>query len=318
MSGVSKIDVSIVERYAPSRGPTSSADYNSTLQESINSLAQISISWNEEIQPLLDSLPSGDRTIIRENRSDNPNPFMNGLDGSQVYLDMTSTAVTDDGKYFSILDNRPLTIKESIENVQSELNESVQDILVKIAQVSENTGITARQKQAIGSRIFDPETASNPTSLDGITQTLERNLDQVAMDLAGDLAYFTNSGAQSLVYTILQQLQALQDAHDYNSVTNEATHDNLPQRIPRYHQKPIGNLDGSNKLYLLPGDEKFIAGSLQVFVNGLQLEKVEQYSERLSDRRAFTIAPSYPALEDNGVDADDSIWIHYDIDPNDA
>ena len=115
MSGVSKIDISVVERYAPSRGPTSSADYNATLQEVINSLAQVSLTWNEDIQPLLDSLPGGGTTIIREDRLDAPNPFINGLDGSQVYLDCTSTVLTDDGKYFSESLNRPLTIKESIE-----------------------------------------------------------------------------------------------------------------------------------------------------------------------------------------------------------
>lgn len=315
MSGVSKIDVSVVERYAPSRGPTSSADYNATLQETINSLAQVALTWNEDIQPLLDSLPGGGTSIIREDRLDSPNPFVNGLDGSQVYLDLTSTPLTDDGKYYSSSLNRPLTIKESIENVQSQLNSSVQNILVKIAQVSENTGITARQKQSIGSRLFDPETTSSPTSLDGKMQTLERNLDQVALDLAGSLDYLNNNGAKSLIYTILEQLAAIQDAHNYNSVSNNLDHDNLPQHLHRYHVVPLGLLDGSNKAFDIPNGEKFVAGSLRVLLNGVEMRKTE-FAERSIDRRGFNISPSHYAPNSSGA-SPDHVWVHYDVDPND-
>ena len=314
---VSKLDISVVERYAPSRGPTSSTDYNASLQEIINSLTQTALAWNGEVQPLLDTLPGGNSKIIREDRSSSPNPFTNGLDGSQVYLDLTSTPLTEVGKYYNNLLSRPLTIKESIENVQGELNLSVQNILVKIAQVSENTGITARQKQAIGSRIFDPETTSGPLSLDGRSQAVNRNLDQIAMDLAGSLGYLNNNGAKSLAYTILEQLAAIQDAHNYNTINNQLDHHNLPQHIHRYHIKPLGFLDGTNKIYDIPGGEKFVAGSLRVIVNGLELEKGKHFAERSIDRRGFNISPSYPPLEDNGVDADDTIWVHYDIDAND-
>jgi hypothetical protein len=318
MSGVNKIDVSIVERYAPNRGPTSSADYNATIQETINSLSQIALSWNTEIQPLLDSLPGGNTFFIRENRSATPNPYINGLDGSQIFLDSTSTDITDEGKYFNSLLSRPLTVKESLENVQSQLNQSVQDILVRIAQVSEDTGITARQKQAIGSRIFDPETSSNPSSIDGKLQTLERNLDQVAMDISGSLDYFTNSGAKSLVYTLLQQIQSIQEAHNYNSASNVVNHDNIPRHIHRYHVVPLGQLDGVNRSYDIPGGERFIAGSLRVIVNGLELQQGKHYAERSIDRRGFNLNPSQPALESDGANADDTIWVHYDIDPSEA
>jgi hypothetical protein len=314
--GVSKLDVSIVERPAPARGPSSSSDYNAFVEETINSAAQIAISWNEDVQPLLDSLPSGGVTIIREDRTDSPNPFLNGFDGSQVYLDMTSTVLTDEGKYFSESLNRPLTIKETVENVQEQLNDSVQDILVKLAQVEQNTGITARQKQAIGSRIFDPETTSNPTSIDGTLNTVERNLDQVALDIAGDLDYLNNNGAKSLDHTILSQLDAIQTEHNYNPVTNEIDHSHLPLHIHRYHVDPVGALDGVNKEYEIPGGEKFIIGSTRVMVNGLELRKSHDYIER-PDRRAIQLTASHRALENDANGADDYIWIHYDIDPND-
>jgi hypothetical protein len=94
-------------------------------------------------------------------------------------------------------------------------------------------------------------------------------------------------------------------------------HSNLPQHVHRYHIVPLGSLDGVNKIYDIPGGEKFVANSLRVIVNGLELRKGFDFAERSIDRRGFNISPSYPALENDGVNADDTIWVHYDIDPND-
>lgn len=310
--GVNKIDVSIVERIAPDRGPTSSSDYNAILQELINDLSQISLSWNSEVQPLLDTLPSGSTNIVREERTDDPNPFRNGFDGSQVYLDLTSTSLTDNGKYFDEDLDRPLTIKESMENVQDQLNDAIQDLQVKIAQVSLNSGVTSRQRQAIGSRIFDPETTSGPLSLDGLTSSHSRDIDQMALDISGDSDYLTGSGVQTLDYSILDQLQAIQDGHAYNPVFNTLTHEHLDLHNHRYHVTPIGDLNGLNKEYLLPGDETFIQGSLRVMVNGLELRKGADYTER-PDFRGFEITATHRALENDSIGADDYLWIHYDI-----
>jgi hypothetical protein len=314
---IDKIDVRVVDRTAPSRGPTSSADYNASLQEIINSLSQISISWNETLQPLIDTLPSGTTGIIREERTGSPNPFLNGFDGSQVFTDLTSTPVTDEGRYYSESLSRPLTIKESLENVQDELQQSVQDLLVRLAQVEEGAGVTARQRQAIGARVFDPESASTPGSLDGLTQSLSRNVDQIALDLAGELAYLNNNGARSLTHTVFDQIDAIQEEHNYNPVTNEIDHSHLPLHIHRYSIEPVGAIDGVNKEYEIPGGEKFIKNSLRVMVNGLEVQKTKFYTER-ADRRGFTFTFNHPALENDGAQADDYIWVHYDIDPNEA
>jgi len=310
--GVSKIDVSVVERVAPDRGPTSSSDYNATLQELINDLTQIALSWNNEVQPLLDTLPSGRTNIIREDRADSVDPFSNGLDGSQIFLDLTSTTLTDNGKYYSNDLTRPLTIKESMENVQDQLNDSIQELQVKIAQVSAASGITSRQRQAIGSRIFDPETTSSPTSIDGLTQVHSRYIDQVALDISGDQNYLDGSGVQTLGYAILDQLTAIKDAHDYDSVFNTMTHNHMFAHVHRNHITPVGDLNGINKIYLVPGTETFIQDSLKVMLNGLELRKGFDYTER-PDLRGFEIAPAHRALEDNGVPGDDSLWIHYEV-----
>ena len=309
---VDKIDISVVERIAPNRGPTSSADYNATIQEIINDLASISLSWNNDIQPLLDTLPCGSTNIVREERTEYPNPYKNGLDGSQIFLDLTSTTLTDNGKYFDETLDRPLTIKESLENVQGQLNDAIQELQVEIAKVNLNAGITSRQKQAIGSRIFDPETTSSPTSIDGITQTNIRSIDQIALDISGDRDYLTGSGTQTIEYSIFEQLKSIQDGHAYNPIFNTLTHENLDLHTHRYHITPIGQLNGLNKDYILPGTEKFIQGTLRVMLNGMELKKSIDYFEH-PDLRGFSISPNHRALENDGAGADDSLWIHYDV-----
>jgi len=309
---INKIDIGVVERYAPNRGPTSSSDYNATLQEVINALTQIQLSWNTEMHPVLDSLPGGGTTIIRENRGDTPDPFNNGLDGSQIYLDLTSTTLTDDGKYYDKNQSRPLTVKESLENIQDQLNSAIQSLQVEIAQIGTNTGITSRQKQAIGSRIFDPETTSSANSIDGTLQVASRNIDQIALDISSDVNYLTNTGAQSLQYALLQQIQAIQDAHSYNPVFNTMDHGHIIVHAHRYNVTPVGDLNGLNKIYYTPGGEEFIQDTLRVILNGFELQKFIDYTPH-SSRKGFDITVSHRALENNGVGADDNLWIHYDV-----
>jgi hypothetical protein len=309
---ISKLDIGVVERIAPSRGPTSSADYNATNQEIMNALTQVALSWNNELHTLVDSLPSGGTEIIRENRTSNPNPYINGLDGSQLYLDMTSTTLTDDGRYYDDTLARPLTIKESIESVQDKLNSSIQDLLIKIAQISTDSGLSIRQKQAIGSRIFDPETTSAATSLDGTVKTSSRNIDQIALDISGDANYLKETGVRTLNYAILQQLEAIQNAHDYDQVHNEISHAHLNFHEHRYNVTPIGNLDGTNREYYTPGAQEFVADTLRVIVNGIELRKSHDFIEH-ANRKGFTIIAPHRALENDSVGADDNVWIHYDL-----
>lgn len=309
---INKLDIGVVERIAPSTGPTSSSDYNATNQETINALSQITLQWNDEIYPLLDSLPSGLLNIIREERTTQVNPFVNGFDGSQIYLDSTSTTLTDDGKYFDDVLSRPTTVKESLEGVQEQLNDAIQELEVKIAQISQDSGITPRQRQAIGSRIFDSETTSGPNSLDGLTQSLVRNVDQVALDISGDSEYLNNNGAQTLQYHILSQIKALQDAHDYNAIFNIASHEHLVQHEHRCHKTPVGLLNGVNKIYYLPGTDSAMTGSMKIIVNGQEKQIIKDYTEH-PDGRGFTFTVAHRALENDGSGADDNLWCHYDL-----
>lgn len=310
---LSKIDIGVIERIAPNKGPTSSIDFNSTMEEIRNSLAQISSVWNNQLQPMLDTLPGGLTGVNRDDRTENPNPFSNGLDGSQVYTDLTSTSVTDDGRFFDETAERPLTIKETFNKIQNQLNESIQDLEVKIAQVSKTAGITPRQKQAIGSRIFDPGTDSSPTSIDGKVSLTERAVDQIALDISGNANYIQGNGAQSLMWSILQQLEAIQDAHNYDENFNSMDHRHLKFHEHRYHITPVGALDGTNREYYLPNGEEFITGTLRVMINGVEQKKSLIYTEH-PNNKGFTITNYREPLEDDANGSNDLLWIHYDVD----
>lgn len=308
--GFDQIDVTIVERLAPHAGPTSSNDYNATLDEIINSMAQISNTWNTELQPLLDTLPGGNTIIIRDDRTSDPNPFVNGFDGSQFYVDLTSTALTDDGQYYNATFERPYTVKEYLEVTNSNFNTQIENVLVNISQISQDSGITARQQQAIGARIFDPTQTSASGSLDGITQSLTRNQSQIGLDISGNSNYLTGLGTQTLQFPILTQLTAIESTHSYNPVTNVISHANLNIHAPVFFAAPVGAQNGINVTYTLPGGATFQAGTLQVFFNGLQLRPPYDYAE-LSNQTGFTYINQAPPVNSGGDPAGDWHWVHY-------
>lgn len=309
---LNKIDIGITERIAPNKGPTSSADYNATMEEIKNSLAQLSIAWNTQLQPLLDTLPTGATGIDKDARTNTPNPFINGFDGSQIYTDLTSTTVSDNGRFYNTTDKRPLTIKETFNKIQSQLNQNIQDLDIKIAQVNKSNGLTPRQKQAIGSRIFDPGTESSPSSIDGLVDIHSRYIDQLALDISGSADYLIGNGAQSLAHSILAQLEAIQTAHNYNEDFNTMNHRHLKFHEHRYHVTPIGALNGTNRDYYLPSGEEFVPGSLRVVINGAEQKKSLTYIEH-PNNKGFTVTNFRPALENDGHGSNDYIWIHYDI-----
>jgi hypothetical protein len=310
--GLQKIDVGITERIAPNKGPTSSADYNASMEEVINSLAQLSIAWNTQLQPLLDTLPSGSTGVNKDARTQNPNPFVNGFDGSQLYTDLTSSPVSDNGRFYDGSLRRPLTLKETFNKIQDQLNQNIQDLDVKIAQVNKNNGLSPRQKQAIGSRIFDPGTDSSLSSLDGTINIHSRYIDQIALDISGRSDYLLGNGAQSLLYSILDQLEAIQNSHNYDSNFNTMDHRHLKFHEHRYHVTPIGAINGLNRDYYLPSGEEFIPGSLRVYVNGVELKKSKYYTEH-PNNKGFSITTIRPALEADLNASDDMLWVHYEI-----
>ena len=95
-------------------------------QEVLVDINAIIVQWNETLQPLVDSMPGGRRRLTPADRTANINPVENGCDGSQVFMDMTSTPQVLSGFLYNSRARRPKTIKEvvvdSYASLQSEIN----------------------------------------------------------------------------------------------------------------------------------------------------------------------------------------------------
>ena len=313
-----KINIGVTKRSAPAKGPTSSIDYNACMDEISSSLAQIYLVWNMQLQPLIDSLPGGSVNVNALERSSNPNPFKNGFDGSQIFTDMTSSLTTDDGFFYEELLKRPSTIKESFKALRKKINQDIEKLEIKIAQINKDNLLTNRQKQLIGSNIFDLGSVSSSDSLDGRVDKNSRTLEQLVLDIYGSPSAVTNAGTKTLLFSIFDQLKTLQAAHRYNDTANTVDHRHLKFHEHRYHVVPEGAVDNNNLQYKLPyvqGStsvrEQFITGSLRVYINGVEQQKGFIYSED-ADNAGFTLLRT--PLEADGLGADDILWVHYDID----
>jgi len=95
-------------------------------QEVLVDIDAIVTQWNETLQPLIDSLPGGRRRLSPGDRTTDVNPVENGYDGSQVFMDMTSTPQILSGFLYNSRAKRPKTIKEVVVDshvsLQSEMN----------------------------------------------------------------------------------------------------------------------------------------------------------------------------------------------------
>ena len=83
-------------------------------QELVSDLGQIVSEWNNSLHPIIDSLPGGRTQPSALSRTTEINPKINGLDGSQVFMDSTADANLLGGILYNSKKNRPKTIKEVV------------------------------------------------------------------------------------------------------------------------------------------------------------------------------------------------------------
>jgi len=198
--------------------PFETKAFNQTVESLSSVVVDIIGRFNDVLIPLINSLPNGDRKITSDNRTDTIDPIENGFDGSQLYLDCTSTSEEEGGEYFNNTNTRPYTIKEYIQITKDTLNSSLSQLNSQISKFDPSSGLSSDIKARIGLRIFDPTTVSANSSLDGKTIINNSNLDQLSADifnLAGavgsDTSYtFTGNGKQTIVPSIVDRLGSLE------------------------------------------------------------------------------------------------------------
>lgn len=108
------ICINTVKQRFPYHGTLSSEALCELVEGIVADLTNIARELNDVVQPLIDSLPGGRRQITEADRSEDIDPVANGLDGSQLFVDLTSTDVNDPLLY-NRRQGRPNTVKEALQ-----------------------------------------------------------------------------------------------------------------------------------------------------------------------------------------------------------
>lgn len=218
MSQMEKVITSLVERKVPFHGPVESTIWNDTIEELVHSIGLLQSGWNELLYPMLGSLPGGPVEVTAADRLADPNPFDNGMDGSQIYMDMT--ALESDTLYYSSISERPYTIKEAFVVFQESIQSDIQDA----REAAIFAGISEEQKERIGANIFYVNRASSPSSLHGETIWLRQAVEQLIADIFNEgtdadsppnlALYPVEEGLQTRDNTLMEYLLSLIYYHD--------------------------------------------------------------------------------------------------------
>jgi len=173
-------------------------------------LAQIVVEYNSEVYTTIGTLPQGRADVRWRMTDDSISPKVHNLDGANIFVDTNASTITDGGKYWRTDKTRPKTIKEALNAIYLEISNAIGTI-----QIQTSSGLTEAIKARIGINIFDPTQTSSPTSLDGLTQSNQMHLLQLARDLYDD-SYdsWTSNGAALLTNSIRDHLVALLSIHN--------------------------------------------------------------------------------------------------------
>lgn len=114
---LTELVISFNKRTARLRGPTSSYDWNDSIEELGQDLAGLYNLWNNSLVPLVSLIPDGvrDGTI---------NAYSAGLDGRTLYVNADSTD-TSASSYFNTGKSRPNTVYEQIQSLYQYIDNKV-------------------------------------------------------------------------------------------------------------------------------------------------------------------------------------------------
>jgi len=259
MSQMEKVITSLIERKVPFNGPVESDVWNDTIEEMVHSIGVIQDAWNTLLYPMLGSLPGGPLEVTTADRVVDPNPFDNGMDGSQIYMDMT--ALESDEEYYSSVQERPYTIKETFTVFQ----ETIQADIQAAREAAVFAGVTEEQKERIGANIFYVNRTSSPTSLDGQTTWLTQAVEQMIADIFNlgtdadsppNLAlYPIDDGLQTRDNTLMEYIESILYFHDntlgsdwievHHAFTDPALEGSTSPQVYSNKVKAVGTVDAA-------------------------------------------------------------------------
>jgi len=150
-------------------------------------LSQVITEYNREVQPVLGTLPQGRMETRWDLPDDTICARVNGLDGKTIFVDNSATSSSDGGRYWRSDLSRPKTLKEALAALHTEISTEIDSLRAEIGTTASSDGISPSAKARIGINIFDSSQTSASDSLDGLTQTNQANILQLAKDLYDDL-----------------------------------------------------------------------------------------------------------------------------------
>jgi hypothetical protein len=189
---VTTLRINFTTRTARKNRPVEAETFTDTVEEIAADFQSIQTQWNNELQPLLNTLPSGGSG----DGTDTLDAFEDGLDGSRLYVDADIS--DDSARYYNTSRSRPNTVKEQLAALYT-YTESVRDSLRSEMTTTTISGaLTSAQKTRIGNNIFDSTKTSTNTSLDGLTASNQSNISQLAKDLYGSVFTLNGDGVAIL------------------------------------------------------------------------------------------------------------------------
>lgn len=193
------------------KGSAFSSDrVNATIEELIQEVQELQAFHNDVLVPTLNALPMGADDDEFPSIGDGVDALTLGISGDQIWIDNTATSESD-GIFYSEIDNRKLTIKESVLALSSRIDANfatVQDLIEAV-----DAGVSSYTRDYIGLTAFDSTLSSSGASMDGRLSAASFNISQLKADTFGSPYSLDGDGNANLSYSLRQIVDALLDQH---------------------------------------------------------------------------------------------------------
>lgn len=229
---------------AADRGVLSAADLRTSLDTIGTNINHQWRLWQNNIRPILDSLPAGSRDTRWRYGKGLPTKIdaLNyGVQGTTLFVFNDADATKASGRYWHLTDERPLTIAEAIEDLWTALSD------LDITSISTGEDVNLEPLwAAIGHHYKDSSLTSLATSLDSRTSVLESYLNQLRNDIYGnDEGYTSYTFGAPLLYSIAQNIDYLLQIHNvtgWQADPSEVSHDGLGGAELEDHEHPYTDI----------------------------------------------------------------------------
>jgi hypothetical protein len=202
------------------RGAISSDDLNNFSTATNSSISSIASNYNTVVLPLLQALPHGEidtrwsYTASKGLRAE-IDAFKYGIQGSTLFVFSDAASTVADGRYWHILESRPKTIAEAIEDLWVELSG------VSVLESSGTTDLTDVWN-AIGWEYYN---GTGGDTLYAKHQSQETKLSHLATDLYDSLT--GGLGSAQLDYSFAEHLDKLLKLHGVSGGWQTADPDDM-------------------------------------------------------------------------------------------